>query len=63
MVKAHERFLLFATQNPPGLYGGRKVSGRIGRGGVRLIEAFEERDGREVSRWAESFRNEWRVAL
>lgn len=25
-VKAHPRFLLFATQNPPGLYGGRKVS-------------------------------------
>lgn len=24
-VKAHPRFLLFATQNPPGLYGGRKV--------------------------------------
>ena len=24
-VAAHPRFLLFATQNPPGLYGGRKV--------------------------------------
>lgn len=24
-VKAHPRFMLFATQNPPGLYGGRKV--------------------------------------
>ena len=24
-IKAHPRFLLFATQNPPGLYGGRKV--------------------------------------
>ena len=23
---AHPRFTLFATQNPPGLYGGRKVS-------------------------------------
>ena len=24
-VKAHRRFMLFATQNPPGQYGGRKV--------------------------------------
>jgi midasin len=24
-VKAHPLFMLFATQNPPGLYGGRKV--------------------------------------
>ncbi len=24
-VKAHSRFMLFATQNPPGQYGGRKV--------------------------------------
>ena len=24
-ITAHERFQLFATQNPPGLYGGRKV--------------------------------------
>jgi midasin (ATPase involved in ribosome maturation) len=24
-VKAHAHFMLFATQNPPGLYGGRKV--------------------------------------
>lgn len=26
MIKAHVNFRLFATQNPPGLYGGRKVS-------------------------------------
>jgi midasin len=26
LVQAHPRFMLFATQNPPGLYGGRKVS-------------------------------------
>lgn len=26
VIKAHPRFLLFATQNPPGLYGGRKVT-------------------------------------
>ncbi len=25
VVKAHPRFMLFATQNPPGQYGGRKV--------------------------------------
>lgn len=25
VVKAHPNFMLFATQNPPGLYGGRKV--------------------------------------
>ena len=25
-VKAHPQFMLFATQNPPGQYGGRKVS-------------------------------------
>lgn len=24
-IKAHPNFMLFATQNPPGLYGGRKV--------------------------------------
>lgn len=26
VIKAHPKFMLFATQNPPGLYGGRKVS-------------------------------------
>jgi len=25
-IKAHPSFRLFATQNPPGLYGGRKVN-------------------------------------
>lgn len=25
-IRAHPHFMLFATQNPPGLYGGRKVS-------------------------------------
>lgn len=29
VVKAHPRFMLFATQNPPGLYGGRKVPTNI----------------------------------
>jgi len=26
VIKPHPEFLLFATQNPPGIYGGRKVS-------------------------------------
>ncbi|BFG04951.1 midasin [Drosophila madeirensis] len=28
LVKAHPNFMLFATQNPPGLYGGRKTLSR-----------------------------------
>ncbi|KAI9782381.1 MAG: hypothetical protein M1839_005254 [Geoglossum umbratile] len=28
VVKPHENFMLFATQNPPGLYGGRKILSR-----------------------------------
>ena len=36
VVKAHPRFLLFATQNPPGRYGGRKVLSRAFRN--RFIE-------------------------
>uniref|UniRef100_A0A182JR05 Midasin n=1 Tax=Anopheles christyi TaxID=43041 RepID=A0A182JR05_9DIPT len=28
VVKAHSNFMLFATQNPPGLYGGRKMLSR-----------------------------------
>lgn len=35
-VKAHEHFMLFATQNPPGLYGGRKVLSRAFRN--RFVE-------------------------
>lgn len=31
VVKPHRNFLLFATQNPPGLYGGRKVLSRAFR--------------------------------
>lgn len=31
VVKSHENFILFATQNPPGLYGGRKVLSRAFR--------------------------------
>lgn len=35
VIKAHPRFMLFATQNPPGLYGGRKVCHSFSvRGGV-----------------------------
>ncbi|KAJ6665782.1 hypothetical protein lerEdw1_001254 [Lerista edwardsae] len=40
-VKAHPRFMLFATQNPPGLYGGRKVLSRAFRN--RFVELhFDE---------------------
>uniref|UniRef100_T1GAR6 Midasin n=1 Tax=Megaselia scalaris TaxID=36166 RepID=T1GAR6_MEGSC len=28
VIKAHPNFMLFATQNPPGLYGGRKILSR-----------------------------------
>lgn len=28
VIKAHPNFMIFATQNPPGLYGGRKVLSR-----------------------------------
>ncbi|KAI4254279.1 MAG: hypothetical protein LQ352_003178 [Teloschistes flavicans] len=31
VVKPHENFMLFATQNPPGIYGGRKVLSRAFR--------------------------------
>ncbi|KAJ0116412.1 ATPase [Diaporthe amygdali] len=31
IVRPHESFMLFATQNPPGLYGGRKVLSRAFR--------------------------------
>ncbi|KAK3926205.1 Midasin [Frankliniella fusca] len=41
VVKAHPNFMLFATQNPPGLYGGRKVLSRAFRN--RFIELhFDE---------------------
>ena len=29
LVKAHPHFLLYGTQNPPGVYGGRKVGNFI----------------------------------
>ena len=29
LVKADRHFMLFGTQNPPGLYGGRKVSSEL----------------------------------
>ncbi|NXY90027.1 MDN1 protein, partial [Alcedo cyanopectus] len=41
VVKAHPGFMLFATQNPPGLYGGRKVLSRAFRN--RFVELhFDE---------------------
>ncbi|KAJ1151695.1 hypothetical protein NDU88_004475 [Pleurodeles waltl] len=36
VVKAHPRFMLFATQNPPGAYGGRKALSRAFRN--RFVE-------------------------
>ncbi|KFM76668.1 Midasin, partial [Stegodyphus mimosarum] len=36
LVKAHSGFMIFATQNPPGLYGGRKLLSRAFRN--RFIE-------------------------
>ena len=30
-IKPHPEFMLFASQNPPGLYGGRKVLSRAFR--------------------------------
>lgn len=36
VVKAHENFMLFATQNPPGAYGGRKMLSRAFRN--RFVE-------------------------
>ncbi|XP_067947567.1 midasin-like [Watersipora subatra] len=40
-VKAHPSFILFATQNPPGLYGGRKMLSRAFRN--RFVELhFDE---------------------
>lgn len=36
LIKAHSRFILFATQNPPGKYAGRKVLSRAFRN--RFIE-------------------------
>uniref|UniRef100_A0A3Q4BJ07 Midasin n=1 Tax=Mola mola TaxID=94237 RepID=A0A3Q4BJ07_MOLML len=41
VIKAHPRFMLFATQNPPGHYGGRKVLSRAFRN--RFVELhFDE---------------------
>lgn len=35
-IKAHSKFMLFATQNPPGIYGGRKMLSRAFRN--RFVE-------------------------
>ncbi|XP_064473273.1 midasin-like [Ornithodoros turicata] len=46
-VKAHPGFMLFATQNPPGHYGGRKVLSRAFRN--RFLELhFEELPPKEL---------------
>ena len=36
VIRPHEHFMLFATQNPPGSYGGRKVLSRAFRN--RFVE-------------------------
>ncbi|NXN90988.1 MDN1 protein, partial [Rhinopomastus cyanomelas] len=47
VVRAHPRFMLFATQNPPGLYGGRKVLSRAFRN--RFVELhFDELPSTEL---------------
>ncbi|XP_013912735.1 PREDICTED: midasin-like, partial [Thamnophis sirtalis] len=46
-IKAHPRFMLFATQNPPGLYGGRKILSRAFRN--RFVELhFDELPSTEL---------------
>lgn len=40
VVRPHPEFMLFATQNPPGLYGGRKVLSRAFRN--RFLEIHFE---------------------
>ncbi|KAK3754826.1 hypothetical protein QZH41_002147 [Actinostola sp. cb2023] len=48
-VKAHPNFMLFATQNPPGQYGGRKVLSRAFRN--RFVELhFDELPSKELEK-------------
>jgi len=37
-IKAHPRFMLFATQNPPGQYGGRKVRQNVWLNQLRILD-------------------------
>ncbi|CAN7984017.1 unnamed protein product, partial [Ixodes pacificus] len=47
-IRAHPHFMLFATQNPPGRYGGRKVLSRAFRN--RFLELhFEELPPEELA--------------
>ncbi|KAM9355690.1 midasin [Pholidichthys leucotaenia] len=47
VIQAHPRFMLFATQNPPGLYGGRKVLSRAFRN--RFVELhFDDLPSKEL---------------
>ncbi|KAF7997655.1 hypothetical protein HCN44_008828 [Aphidius gifuensis] len=47
-IKAHNNFMLFATQNPPGLFGGRKVLSRAFRN--RFVELhFDEIPSKELT--------------
>lgn len=45
VVKAHKNFTLFATQNPPGVYAGRKELSRAFRGRFIEIQVDELPDG------------------
>ncbi|KAL8000860.1 putative AAA+ ATPase domain, midasin, P-loop containing nucleoside triphosphate hydrolase [Plasmopara halstedii] len=45
IVKTHPKFMLFATQNPPGLYGGRKVLSRAFRNRFLQIHIDEVASG------------------
>ena len=47
LIKAHPHFMLFGTQNPPGVYGGRKVLSRAFRN--RFVELhFEDIPSNEL---------------
>ena len=43
-IKAHRNFTLFVTQNPPGIYAGRKETSRAFRGRFNEIQADELSD-------------------
>lgn len=61
VVRPHENFMLFATQNPPGVYGGRKILSRAFRNRFLELHFDDIPDGeletilRERSQIAPSF--------
>jgi midasin (ATPase involved in ribosome maturation) len=44
-VRPHPHFMLFATQNPPGAYAGRKALSRAFRGRFLELHVEEPPDG------------------